>query len=167
MTVSARTEAEVLARAIEIGALSVADAVKWADDVVERENHPDWSICEIAMSARKSEPDVVASLREVPGRFEEREVWRRLIRVLADGLEHDRRRADQIASSLYRLALADELPDERLRKLAWWAWDGLDLADAGLSQQTREQVVDELIAGLLVRPPRRNSCEWLPKGAFD
>src|SRR5688572_25275001 len=34
--------------------------VNWADGVIEREDNPDWSICEVAMSARKYEPDVVS-----------------------------------------------------------------------------------------------------------
>jgi hypothetical protein len=146
--VSARTEAEVLALAIEIGALSVADAVAWADNVIEREEHPHGSICEVAVSARKYEPDVVAALREVPGEVDEGEVKRRLVRVLSDGLERDRARADQIARSLYQLALANQVDSERLRNTAAWAWDGLDLADAGMIEQTREQVIDEMIAAL-------------------
>jgi hypothetical protein len=147
-TITARTEAEVLALAIEIGALSVTDAVAWADNVIEREEHPDGSICEVAMSARKYEPDVVAALRKVPGKLDDGEVRRRLIHVLADGLEHHRRRADQIARSLYQLALTNQVDSERLRNIAWWAWDGLDLADARMVEQTREHVIDEMIAAL-------------------
>ncbi len=146
--VTTRTEAEVLARAIEIGALSVADAVEWADRVVEGEDHPHWTVCEVAMSGRKYEPDVVAALREVPGSVDEGEVRRGVVRILADGLERDRRRADQIARSLYQLALSDEVDGDGLRSIAWWAWDGLDLADARIVQQTREQVIDEMIAAL-------------------
>lgn len=146
--ISARTEAEVIARAIEVGALSVADAVQWADDVIDREEHPHVSICEVALCARKYEPDVVAALREVPGAFDEHEVRRRVVDLLAEGLERNRDRANLIARSLYELAMADNIDGDRLRSIAWWAWDGLDLADAGLLHQTRDEVIDELIAAL-------------------
>jgi hypothetical protein len=137
-----------LARALEIGALSVEDAVAWADGVISREDHPDSSICEVAMAGRKYPQDLVSLLREVPGRFDETEVRGKVLRILAEGLQQDRRRADQVAHCLYQLALAGDVDDQRLHRIAWWAWDGLDLADAGLIQQTREQVIDELVAAL-------------------
>ena len=90
--VTTRTEAEVLARAIEIGALSVADAVEWADRVVEGEDHPHWTVCEVAMSGRKYEPNVVAALREVPGSVDEGEVRRGVVRILATGLTRSQAR---------------------------------------------------------------------------
>jgi len=146
--ISVRTEAEILARALEIGALSIADAVAWADAVIEREEHPDAAICEVATSGRRYEPDVVAALREVPGTFDEAQVSRNLVRVLADGLQRDRGRADQVARALYQLALSNEVHGEPLRQIAWWAWDALDLADAGIIAQTRDQVIDELVDAL-------------------
>jgi hypothetical protein len=146
--VDVRTEAEVIARAIEVGALSVGDAVQWADGVIDREEHPHYSICDVALCARKYEPDVVAALREVPGAFDEYEVRRRVVQLLADGLERNRDCANLIARSLYELAMANNIDGDRLRSIAWWAWDGLDLADAGLLHQTRDEVIDELIAAL-------------------
>jgi hypothetical protein len=91
---------------------------------------------------------VVAALREVPGAFDEYEVRRRVVHLLADGLERNRDRANLIARSLYELAMANNINGDRLRSIAWWAWDGLDLADAGLLHQTRDEVIDELIAAL-------------------
>jgi len=165
--VGIRTEAEMLARCLEIGALSVSDAVAWADGVIERDEHPDPSICEIAMSGRKYEPDVVAALREVPGTFDEAEVRRKVLCLLSDGLQRDRRRADRVAQSLYQLALAGEIDGEPLCQIAWWASDGLDLADAGVIQHTREQVVDELVAALQNAAAVQDSDRRCPSSDHD
>jgi hypothetical protein len=84
-------------------------------------------------------------LREIPGQASKEIVQRRVISMMADQLAGDHALANGIASALYQLALADEIGDDELRALAWWAWDGLDLADEGTIAETREQVVSQMI----------------------
>lgn len=113
-----KNEAEVLAVALEIGAVSIADVVEWADARIAMEDHPHWSVCELATLGASYEPDVARALREVPGIVDETRVRDGLVRRLARSLLEDRTRADRIASALYQLALANELPDENLRAVA-------------------------------------------------
>jgi len=145
---SVKNQAEVLAMALEYGAVSVSEVVDWADAVIAAEEHPHWSICELATAGARHERDVVQALREVPGTVDERWVRNELVRRLARGLAEDRTRADRIASALYESALANELPEGDLLSLAWWALDELHLADARIVEETREQVIDELLVAL-------------------
>lgn len=79
------------------------------------------------------------------------------MRRVAQALAEDRSRADSIASALYQLALANELPDEGLRAVAWWAWDALDLADQGLIQDVTGRRRD-------ARGPERSRVAQTPIG---
>lgn len=148
MSTNLRNRAEALAVGLEIGSTSVDDVVAWADSVIAAEEHPHWSLCEIATMGKSYEPDVARALREVPGELDEAWVRQEVIRQLARGLAEDRSRADKIASALYNLAMAEELPDEELRSIAWWAWDALSLADDGIVEETRDQVVDKMLDAL-------------------
>lgn len=143
-----RTEAESLAVSLELGAIKVADVMSWAGKVIECEESPHWSICEVATMGAKYAPDVAAALREVPGKPEPSVVKRLVLKHLANALADDAGRADQIASALFQLAVDDALPDARLRALAWWAWDALSLADQGTIAETRGQIVDEMKSAL-------------------
>lgn len=143
-----KNQAEALAVALEIGVSSVRDVVAWADAVIETEEHPHWSVCELATMGSRYEPDVVHALRDVPGVVDKAWVRDELVRRLAQGLAEDRTRADRIASALYQLALKNELPQGDLLSLAWWAWDGLDLADQRLVEETRDQVIDKMLVAL-------------------
>jgi len=143
-----REEAEALATALDVGIVDVSEVVDWAVDRIAEEEHPHWSLCEIAIAGRKYPQDVAALLREIPGTFSASDVRRRVLSMMAPRLERDPRRADGIASALYQLALADEIEDGELKALAWWAWDRLDLADSGTIAETREQIVQRMIREL-------------------
>jgi hypothetical protein len=143
-----KNEAEVLAVALEVGAASVSDVVAWADAVIATEEHPHWSVCDLATMGASYDPEVVHALREVPGLVDQEWVRDELVRRLAQGLAEHHTRADRIASALYQLALANKLPEGELRSLAWWAWDALDLAEQRTIEETRDQVVAEMIAAL-------------------
>lgn len=148
VSASLKNEAEVLALALQIGAVSVSDVVAWADAVIAAEEHPHWSLCELATMSASYEPDVVHALREVPGVVDEAWVRGELVHRLAEGLAEDHTRADRIASALYQLAVANALPEGELLSLAWWAWDALDLADQRIVEDTRDQVVAKMIVAL-------------------
>jgi len=71
-----KTEAEALAVALDVGAINVSDVIAWADAVIDTEEHPHWSICEVATVGTKYPPDVANALREVPGEADIGEVQR-------------------------------------------------------------------------------------------
>ena len=156
MSDNLRNEAEVLAAALEVDAGSVSEVVAWAEAVIAAEEHPHFSVCELATMEASFEPDVVHALREVPGVVDETWVRAEFVRRLAQGfaqgfaqaLAEDHRRADRIAEALNQLALADELPEGELLSLAWWASDALDLADQGDIEETRDQVIAKMLVWL-------------------
>jgi hypothetical protein len=143
-----RTQAEAFACALEVGAVAVDAVVAWADAIIEREDHPHWAICELATCRHEYPPDVVRRLRDVPGVADVLASKGLVLRILYDSLTRDPRCADQVARSLYNLAMADEIVDPELKALAWWAWDALDLADARTIEETRDDVIDEMRSAL-------------------
>ena len=143
-----RTQAEAFACALEVGAVVVDDVIMWADAIIAREDHPHWAICELATCRREYPPDVVHRLRDVPG-VPDLAVSRGLVlQMLRASLTRDPRCASQVAHSLFDLAMADEIADPDLEALAWWAWDALDLADAHMIQDTREDIVEKMRSAL-------------------
>ncbi|AUX40059.1 uncharacterized protein SOCE26_014550 [Sorangium cellulosum] len=139
-----KTQAEAFRIALDVGAASVDDVVSWALDVVQKVDHPHWSFCELALCSRKYPPDLAAHLREVPGVPDVTLARLMVLDMLRDSLTEHPERADPIARSLYWLAIAGDLDHPELLELAWWAWDALDLADAGAIAQTREDVVKQM-----------------------
>lgn len=148
MNETLKNEAEVLAVALEVGAVSIEDVIEWADAVLERQEHPHWSICELATMGSSCEPDVVHTLRDVPGTADEVWVRSNLVRRLAQELAEDASSVDRVASALYRLALAEQLPRGELLSLAWWAQDELDLVDQRMVEGSRENIVAEMAQAL-------------------
>ena len=71
-----------------------------------------------------------------------------LVERLGRALAQDHGRADRIASSLYQLALAGHLPEGEVLSLASRAWDAMDFADQGITEETREQVIARMLATL-------------------
>lgn len=136
-----RTQGEAFQTALEIGAASVDDVVTWASDIVSKTEHPHWSICELALCSGKYPPDLKEFLDEVPGSLDALHSRAMVITMLSDSLCAHPDRANQIAHSLYQLASGGALDDSPLRAIAWWAWDALDLADAGLIAETRADIV--------------------------
>ncbi|WP_437886370.1 hypothetical protein [Sorangium sp. So ce307] len=139
-----RTQAEAFLIALDVGAASVDDVVNWALDVIQEAEHPHWSFCELALCSRKSPADLAAILRAVPGVPDGKLARLRVLEMLRDSLAERPERAEQIARSLYHLAIGEELDEPALRELAWWAWDALDLAAQGAIAQTREDVVNQM-----------------------
>ena len=148
MSNTQKNQAQVLAVALDIGAASVSDVVAWADAVIAVEEHPHWAVCELATMGASYEPDVVRALRDVPGVVDDQWVRGEVLRRLGQGLAQDRSRADRVASALFGLAMANELPEGELASLARWASDALGLADQRIIEQTREEVIDEMLAVL-------------------
>ena len=89
----------------------------------------------LTLSHRASSTDVPASRALV-------------LRILSDSLARDSGCADQVARSLYDLAVAGEIVDPELKSLAWWAWDALDLAEARMIAETRDDIIDKMRSAL-------------------
>ena len=136
-----RTQANALQTALEIGAASVDDVVAWARDVIMKTEHPHWAICELALCSGKCAPDLNEFLTEVPGSLDATQARAIVIQMLSNSLRAHPDRANQIAHSLFDLASAGDLDDSPLHEIASWAWDALDLADAGLIAETRADVL--------------------------
>ena len=49
---------------------------------------------------------------------------------------------------MYQLAMSDEIDDPELKQVAWWAYDGLDLAEDGVTMETPEEVIATMVAAL-------------------
>jgi hypothetical protein len=145
-----KDEAEVLAVLLERGVTDVADVVAWADALVAAEPDPHWAICDLALMGSSQPLDVVGALRALPLPGVADEAWVRdeTVRRLASGLAADRRRADRVAEALWDLAMTERLPDGEVQHLALWALDALSLATEGVTPETRDDVIDALLAGL-------------------
>jgi hypothetical protein len=136
-----RTQADAMRTALRIGAMSVEDVVAWARTIIVETDHPHWSVCELALCSDRYPPDLNEFLSEVPGSGDPIAASAIVVRLLSDSLWARPDRADQIARSLHDLAVAGDLDASPLRDVAWWAWDALDLADAGVIEQTRADVI--------------------------
>lgn len=154
-----RDEAEALATALEIGICNVAEVVAWSDAQILREKSPPASLCDVSVSHDRYQQDVAGLLRQCPGAPVKSRVERLLVLLLHEKLSRDARCADKVASALYQLALADDIENPGLKSIAWWAWDALDLADAGLFQESREQITNQ-VAEALDEAARLGDVDW-------
>ena len=146
--VSLRTEAESVARALEVGLLDVADAVVWADRQIERSEVPHAAICDCAMAASRYPRDVASILRQVPGDYDQSQALRLLLRYALDALEQRKRDPRKIAHALFDLACAGDLPKSELKYHSWGYWDAIDLARDGYIHQTEKQVIAHMTSTL-------------------
>jgi hypothetical protein len=154
-----RDEAEALAEALEFGICDVAEVIAWTDAQILREDPPIGALCEVSLAHDRYPQDVAGMLRQCPGTPAKSNVSRLLVTLLDDRLKGDSGRASQIASALYQMAFAEKIEDPHLREIAWWAWDALDLADAGHIQESRQQIVGQ-IADALDRAAANAATRW-------
>jgi len=134
-------EAHVFAKALELGLSDVAEVVAWADARLLREDRPPVMLCDASLARGRDPQDVAAILRHCPGTPNESEVGRLLTAFLRDRLRAYPGEVGRIAEILYRLAIAEAIESPRLSEVALWAWDALDLAEAGYIDMTHEQIV--------------------------
>lgn len=154
-----RDEAEALATALEIGICDVAEIIAWSDAQILREDSPPAALCEISVSHDRYPQDVAALLRRCPGAPVSSRVQRLLVLLVRQKLARDPGCADKVASALYQMALAEEIEDPQLKSMAWWAWDALDLADAGHIVESREQITNQM-ASALEDATRSGDASW-------
>src|SRR5262249_42554333 len=130
------------------GVCDVAEVIAWSDAQILREDPPPAALCEVSLARDRYPQDVAGLLRQCPGTPAKSDVSRLLVTLLDDRLKGDTGRADQIESALYQMSLAEEIEDPHLWKIAWWAWDALDLAEAGHIRESRGQVVGRMADAL-------------------
>src|SRR5689334_12185459 len=111
-----RDEAEALAIALRNGFADVSDAVRWAEAVISREQHPHWSVCDVALASRKRTSEVADMLEEVPGTADHGAVMDLLIQLIYRSL--DAGEAERLARELYQMAIAGDINDDDLQKVA-------------------------------------------------
>lgn len=143
---STKTEAESLARGIELGIIPVSDAVAWADSQIEESDIPHNSICEISMSSSKYPQDVVHLLRSLPGEIDAADAVQLTVRHLLVALRDLKYDSESIAHALYDLAMADDLPDGRMKQKSSWYWDEIGLSRAGYKNTTVGEIRADMIA---------------------
>lgn len=136
-----RDEALALAGALEFGLLDVAEIITWADARLLQAERPPAMLCEVSLSRGRDPRDVAAILRRFPGTADNSTVTRLLIALLRDRLDADPGGVGRVAEVLYRLALAEAIESPRLSEVALWAWDALDLAEAGYLDESQEQII--------------------------
>jgi len=154
-----RDEAEALARALEIGACDVDEVIAWADAQIVRESQPHRALCEAALSGGRYPQDVAGILRQLPEPPARRNVNGLLVTLLNAKLKGNFDHADRIASALYQMFLTDEIEDSGLQRTGMWAWDALDLEDAGYIAESRAHVVTEM-ARALQRAAEETGIAW-------
>lgn len=143
-----KDEAEAFAIALESTAADVNEVVAWADNQIAFLDHPDWTLCEIALAGKKSPSEVADLLHRIPGTSDLQSVMRTLLHLMKEKLVSNPSRADQIAKKLFLMAAYDGVIDDpALKNICLWGWDALDLADQGV-QETRDQVISELVKGI-------------------
>lgn len=143
-----RDEAEALAEALELGVCDVAEVIAWSDAQILAEDPPPGALCEVSLASDRHPRDVASLLRQCPGTPARSNVSRLLVALLDRRLKGDGGRADQIASALFQMALSEEIEDPHLEGIALWAYDALDLAEAGYIQESREQIVGQMADAL-------------------
>jgi hypothetical protein len=143
-----RDEAEALATGLEIGACDVAEVIAWSDAQLLREDPPPAALCDVSLSHDRYPQDVARLLRQLAGAPDKQRVGRLLVTMVDAKMRSDPGRADQVALWLYHMTAANEIEDPALMKIGWWAWDALDLAEAGQIQESREQVIGQMSAAL-------------------
>ena len=154
-----RDEAEALATALNIGICDVAEVIAWSDAQILREESPPRALCEVSVSHDCYPQDVAALLRQCPGVPDRSRAQRLLLLLVCDKLTRDPGCADQVAKALFQMSIADEIEDPKLKSVAWWAWDALDLADAGIIVESRKQITDQM-AAWLDEATRSGSESW-------
>lgn len=147
-----KDEAEAMAVALRNGFTDVSDAVRWADVVISSEDHPHGSVCDVAVAVDKRTSEVADMLEEVPGTPDHDLVMDLLVQLVQQRFQDDAR-AESIARWLYSMALAGNIHDEELLKVAWWAWDSLALADARIIG-TRADVINAMRKSLAIAAER-------------
>lgn len=154
-----RDEAEALADAMELGMCTIAEAIAWSDAQILRAEVPDVALCDVSLARDLYPQDLARMLREIPGNPDQSIVNDLLMLLINEQLRTGCGSPDAVAEALHQLALADEIEDPKLREIAWWSTDLLDLAAEGMIAESRQQIAD-LMAIELARVTASAVSSW-------
>ena len=104
--------AEIIRIGLVGGFRTVADAIRWADDVVAADSDPDPAIIEVALAGELSSAEVVSRLSVVAGTADATTVWRAVFADILRTVDADHSRGEAIAHWLYSSTRNRELPEE-------------------------------------------------------
>ncbi len=123
-------EAALLARAIELGVLEVADAIAWAEGRIDEEAHPHWAIAELCTMSRAHVRDVADTLRQLPGEPDAAWLHTELVRLIARRMREAPEHGPRLLAVLWKLSYEGLLPSPRVEQVVFGMECELSLADA-------------------------------------
>lgn len=138
-----RNEAEVLAIAIELGVVQVAEAVDWADQYIVALDQPPYELIELSSAGASHPLDVAHLLRTVPGAADVPAVCRRVFARMLSALNEGRMSPESVARALDFMQLEGRAPDPDAQSEMSRLNDAFELAHEG-TYGTPEQVGREL-----------------------
>ena len=130
MPTNLRTDAEVLAVLIESSLIGTTEAIRWADDEIQRPDAPLEELAELATSGTRHAPDVTHLLRAIPGSIDHALYLPRLCRALAQVVRSRPALDQRVVQFLYAMASADEVPDDVARDTIYLLDDAYDCVGA-------------------------------------
>jgi hypothetical protein len=143
-----KTEAESLARALELALIDVADAVRWADRKIAETDVPPDALCDVSMSPKAHLQDVVHLLRSLPGECDRQLAVLYTLRFALDALTSGRRTPECVGRAMFLLALDGDIASTELEQQAY-CWDDMfGLSLRGHVSETRDDIVAKMISAL-------------------
>jgi hypothetical protein len=137
-------EAAALEKALGLGLCNVADVTDWADQQILRVESPSGLLCDISLSTHRKTAEVSDLLRQFSEKADERRVSQLLVMLFKYRLNKSPASADVIARALFHMALADQIDESPLKSFGFWAWDALELADYGVTEESRSAVIAKM-----------------------
>jgi hypothetical protein len=114
-----RARADVLRLGIVAGYRSIAEAVKWADDIIATDPAPPAAIIDVALGGRQDRSGMTELLTAVPGESDPVDAARELLAQLLDELHGDRFTPDAVAKLVYNLVVLGHLPEDPFGLEPW------------------------------------------------
>ncbi|MEM7232213.1 MAG: hypothetical protein AAF517_08570 [Planctomycetota bacterium] len=138
-----RTIAEAYARALDLGLLSPEVVTRWIDASILVEASP---LPELCVASTITDPeDLATALRHIPGEVESDEAHRLLFGHMLQALVEEKASAKCVASELFRMAMADEVPNPAAQGPMFTFYDDLDLAHLGhIGDRDYDAILNEL-----------------------
>ncbi len=118
-----KRDAELLRLGLITGTHTVADAVAWADRVIAADPHPDIEVIDVAMATRRRPVEVASLLGRVRGDVDPALVARQWLAALHAEVVAVPRKAQEVATLIYRAAAAGILPEEMTSDSDCWGLD--------------------------------------------
>ncbi|MEM5508913.1 hypothetical protein WNY98_08540 [Pseudoalteromonas sp. AS71] len=123
-------EINAMILALECGAMSLAQVVSWADELIIEFAVPDDRLFDV--STAKHINDAVISLQAFGDSESKSIVAQKAFHLFRIGIEQSLTSHEQVAQKIYYMALADQIPHEEAEGYMFCFWDELDDANTGV-----------------------------------